>query len=82
MVERPDGDLAVADTWVTVSEAAEKTGYNRSHVQKLARDNWSLPEDERAIRVRKPAYGYLVWLPDLIHYIADLGRGPHLKKTD
>ena len=81
MGEIPDGDIAVADTWVTVSEAAEKTGYNRSYVQKLAHKNWKMPENERGIRVRKPAYGYLVWLPDLLRYIADYGRGPH-KKTD
>ena len=82
MVDRPDGDFPVEDTWLPVTEAAEKTGYNRSHVQKLARDNWNLPETERTIRVQKAQFGYLVWLPDLVRYIADLGRGPHLKRTN
>ncbi len=79
MVERPDGEFPMEDTWVTVTEAAEKTRYNRSHVQKLARDSWNRPENEREIRVRKAGFGYLVWLPDLIRYTADLGRGPHKK---
>jgi hypothetical protein len=82
MVDRPDGDLPVEDTWVTITEATEKTGYNRSHVQKLARDNWNLPEGERWIRIRKPPSGYLLWMPDLVRYVAEFGRGPHLKKTD
>jgi hypothetical protein len=80
--DRPDGDFPMGDTWVTVTEAAEKTGYNRSYVQRLARNNWNLPETERGIRVRKAQFGYLVWLPDLIRYTADLGRGPHQKKAD
>ncbi|MEO8613041.1 MAG: hypothetical protein ABI690_34430 [Chloroflexota bacterium] len=82
MAEIPDGDLPVDDTWVTVTEAAEKSGYNRSYMQKLAHKNWKLPEDQRTIRVRKPIYGYLLWMPDLIRYIDEFGRGPHLKKTD
>ena len=50
MVDRPDGDLPVDDTWVTVTEAAEKSGYNRGYVRKLAHKNWKLPEDQRTIR--------------------------------
>jgi hypothetical protein len=82
MLERADGDFPVDDTWVTVTEAAEKTGYHRDYVQKLVHKNWKLAEDERWIRVRKPVNTYLLWLPDLIHYIAEYGRGPHLKNTD
>jgi hypothetical protein len=82
MVDRPDGDFPVDDTWVTVTEAAEKSGYNRGYVRKLAHKNWKLPEDQRTIRVRKAQFGYLVWMPDVIQYTTEIGRGPQLKKTD
>jgi hypothetical protein len=82
MAEQPDGDFVVEETWVTITEATEKTGYSHYHLQKLARDNWILPENERAFRVRKPANGYLVWLPDLIQYIDEHGNGPYIKKRD
>jgi hypothetical protein len=79
MVDQPDGDFAVDEGWVTVTEAAEKTGYHRDYVLKLARDNWALSEDERAIRLRRHSYGYMLWLPDLIAYFdknPGTGRGP------
>ena len=82
MVHQPDSDLPAADTWVTVTEAAEKSGYNRGYIQKLAQKNWKLPEAERTIRVRKAQFGYLVWMPDVIRYTTEIGRGPQLKKTD
>ena len=82
MVDRPDGDIPVDDTWLPVTEAAEKTGYNRGYVRKLAHKNWKLPENERAIRVQKVQFGYLVWMPDLIRYTLEIGRGPQVHKTD
>jgi hypothetical protein len=82
MAETPASDIDFDNTWVTISEATEMTGYNRSYVQRLARNNWNLPEDQRLIRVRKPDMGYLVWLPDLINYMVEHGNGPHLKNQN
>ncbi|MEO8607174.1 MAG: hypothetical protein ABI690_04800 [Chloroflexota bacterium] len=65
------------DIWVSTSEGAELTGYNRDHVQKLARDNWNRDENQRLIKVKKRARGYDIWLPDLVRYIEKYGYGPH-----
>jgi hypothetical protein len=79
MVDKPTSDVGVEETWVNVTEAAELMGYHRFTAQKLARDNWNLPEDERRIRVRRLSNGYLLWLPDLIDYISTKHRGPNSK---
>jgi hypothetical protein len=68
--------------WVNTAEGAEITGYNRDHVQKLARDNWKLPERERLIKVRNKGNRYDIWLPDLMEYIRTHGYGPHLKPSN
>ena len=68
------------ETWVNTTEGAEFTGYHRDYVQKLARDNWKLPDKERLIRVRKRSRGYDIWLPDLLTYIKEHGYGPYPKR--
>lgn len=69
--------------WVSTGEGADITGYHRDHLQKLARDNWKLPENERLIRrIRKRARGYDIWLPDLIAYIENHGHGPFKKQSE
>jgi hypothetical protein len=72
------------ESWVSTSEGAEITGYNQIYVQRLARDNWNLPEAERLIRVRKRSRGYDLWLPDLMRYMNESGNGPqsHTSKNE
>jgi hypothetical protein len=70
----------VEEIWINTSEGAELTGYNRDYVNKLARDNWQVPEDERVIRVRRRAGRYDIWQPDLLRYMSDHGYGPIQKK--
>ena len=65
------------DMWITVTEGVERTGYNRSYIQRLARDNWNKPEGERLIQVRRASYGYMIWLPSLLRYIEEHGYGPY-----
>jgi hypothetical protein len=66
------------EAWVTTTEAAEATGYYRDYVQRLARENFEKPENERAIRVRRSKGGaYLVFLPSLQAYIQEHGKGPY-----
>jgi hypothetical protein len=77
MVEKPASDIGVEQIWVNVTEATGITGYSRVHVQKLARDNWKLPEAQRLIRIRKRSSGYDIWLPDLVNYIENHGLGPY-----
>jgi hypothetical protein len=72
----------VEEIWVNVTEGAEKTGYYRDHVQKLARDNWKLPEEERLIKIRKRTNGYDIWLPDLMNYVENHGLGPYKRKEE
>ena len=69
------------EIWVNTPEAAEITGYTRDYVQKLARVNWKLPEDQRLIKVRFRANRYDVWLPDLVNFIISHGHGPHQKTS-
>ncbi len=69
----------VEEIWVNTPEAAEITGYTQEYVQKLARKNWNLPEDQRLIKVRFRANRYDVWLPDLVNFILVHGHGPHQK---
>jgi hypothetical protein len=81
MADKPASDIDVGESWVTVTEAAEKTGYHRDYVQKLAHRNWNLPEDHREIQIRRHSHGYMVWLPNLIDYLGQpgKGRGPRSK---
>jgi hypothetical protein len=71
----------VEEIWVNVTEGTEKTGYHRDYVQKLARENWKLPEEKRLIRVHKRSSGYDLWLPDLISYIEKHGFGPYGRRN-
>jgi hypothetical protein len=59
----------VEEIWVSTSEAAKMTGYNQNYLQKLARENWNLPEAERTLKILKRSHGYEIWLPDLIKHI-------------
>jgi hypothetical protein len=68
------------EIWVTTTEAAEITGYDRKYLQKLASRNWKQPEDERSIRLRLRSNRYHMWLPDLIRYINEEGYGPYGKR--
>lgn len=64
------------ETWVSTVEAEQITGYARRYLQQLARHFYSLPENERLIRVRKRNIGYELWLPDIVKYIDEHGNGP------
>jgi len=79
---RPAPGARMSDRlWVTVSEAAEATGYSRTHVQFLARENADLPIHEQKVRVDKTSErGYLIYLPSLREYIEHGGYGPYPKK--
>jgi hypothetical protein len=68
------------EVWVNVTEAAEIIGYSRDHMQKLARDNWNLPPEERKMRVKRHSNGYMIWLPDIHKYIETAGVGPYKKR--
>ncbi len=70
----------VDEIWVNVTEASEITGYNIEHMRRLARENWKLPEEERSIRILKRSNRYDVWLPDVVNYVSNLGRGPQGKR--
>ena len=65
--------------WVTTREGAEATGYNKQYLEKLAKKNWQLPEDERDIKIRNRSRRYELWLPDLLIYIEEIGYGPYPK---
>jgi hypothetical protein len=80
MAEQPVRDINVDEIWVNTSEAAELTGYHRNYVQKLARDNWNLPEGERKILVERHPNGYMLWLPKLVDYLSEKTRGPQPKR--
>lgn len=67
------------EIWVNTVEGAEITGYHREHVQRLARENWNLPEEQRLIKVRKRSNRYDIWLPDLINYLENHGLGPYTR---
>jgi len=72
------------EIWVSTTEAAEITGYFHTHVRKLARDNWKLPENRRVLRIRRRSNRYDIWLPDLIKYMRQNGNGPqvHIRKSE
>jgi len=80
MVEKPADDIGVEEIWVNTSEAAQVTGYHRDYVQRLARENWKLPEDEREILVERHPNGYMLWLPKLVEYLSMKNRGPQAKR--
>jgi hypothetical protein len=65
--------------WVTTREGAEVTGYNKQYLEKLAKKNWRLPENERDIKIRNRSRRYELWLPDLLIYIEEIGYGPYPK---
>jgi hypothetical protein len=76
MAETPANDIDIDEIWVSVTEAAQKTGYNYHTMRKLA---WSVakkPDEEREFRMRRRSYGWELWLPDLIAYIGKPGHGP------
>ncbi|HEX2622761.1 MAG TPA: hypothetical protein VHL11_21530 [Phototrophicaceae bacterium] len=73
-------DRPLQDNWVTVSEAAEITGYNRNYIKRLATKLWKLPEEEREIRLLRAPFGYTLWLPDLLEYKDKPARGPYQKR--
>jgi hypothetical protein len=66
----------VEETWVSTSEGAAITGYTQEHLEKLAYRNWRKPEEERVIKIRVRTRRYELWLPDLLKYMAEPGRGP------
>jgi hypothetical protein len=78
-MEKHTSDLSVEEIWVNVTEGAELTGYNTDYVRGLARNNWKLAEADRLIKIRKRSHGYDIWLPDLMRYRAEVGRGPQGK---
>ncbi len=68
------------EIWVMTSEGSAITGYNALYLQKMARKNLALPEDERQFKVRMRGNRYEIWLPDLLRYIKEIGNGPHQDK--
>jgi hypothetical protein len=68
------------EIWVSTSEAADLTGYDQQYLQKLALKLTRQPEAERLIRLRNRTRRYEFWLPDLIGYMENIGRGPHAPK--
>ena len=79
-MEKQTSDLSVEEIWVNVTEAAELTGYSRDRVQRIAYNNWKLPEEEREIKVERRSHGYMIWLPSLRSYIRRPGKGPQRKR--
>ncbi len=71
----------IEEIWVTVTEAAQMTGYSRDRVQRIAYNNWSLPEEEREIVMRRNSSGYLIYLPSLVEYSLVPGNGPKAKRN-
>jgi hypothetical protein len=68
------------EIWVNVTEAAQMTGYSRDRVQRIAYNNWNLPEAEREITVERRSRGYMIWLPSLLKYADRPGKGPQPKR--
>ena len=69
------------EIWVMTAEGGKLTGYNSQYLKKLANRISKLPEDERPIKIRKRSeHFYEFWLPDLLHYIDEIGYGPHQDK--
>lgn len=71
----------VEELWVTVTEAAKLTGYSRDRIQRIAQQNWDLPESERELTLKKDSYGYyMLLLPSIIQYVLRYGKGPQTKR--
>jgi len=70
----------VGESWVTVTEATQITGYNYSSMRKLIWKVASQPEAEREIKLRKRSYGWELWLPDLMALLEKPRRGPQRKR--
>ena len=68
------------EIWVSTGEGAEITGYDQQYLRRLALKLSRQPEEERLIRVRNRAGRHEIWLPDLIKYKQEYGRGP--QKTE
>jgi len=68
------------EVWIMTTEAAALIGYNRQYLEQLARKNLQMPEEKREIQVRMRARRYEIWLPDLLHYVEEIGQGPHKDK--
>jgi hypothetical protein len=80
MTDFPVSGINVDEIWVNTTEAAQLTGYHRNYVQKLARENWNLPENERELLVERHPNGYMLWLPNLVDYLSKKGFGPQPKR--
>jgi hypothetical protein len=80
MTEQPVRDIPIREKWVNVTEAAELLGYHRRSVLNLALANWKMPADERDIRLERHSNGYMLWLPDLIHYSEQKWHAPQPKR--
>jgi chromosome segregation and condensation protein ScpB len=63
-----NANVLVEETWVSVTEGAEITNYQRDTLRKLVMRLAKQPEEEREIKIRKRSYGWEMWLPDLVAY--------------
>jgi hypothetical protein len=79
LLSKSDIDHQMAEeAWVTTTEAAQLTSYNRNYLIRLSQKISRQPEAERQIKIRR-RNGYELWLPDLVAYIEHFGHGPHAK---
>ena len=67
-------DKPRSDDWLTATDAAEETGYHRTHIYLLIR--------EGQVVTRKASSGLLVYMPDLWAYIKETGRKPYGSRDD
>lgn len=72
----------IEEIWVNTGEAAEITGYNFESIRSVVKRISNQPEDEREIRLRKRAYRWELWLPDLMKYVSKPGRGARKTPED
>ncbi len=70
----------VEEIWVNTNEAAEITGYSFESIRSVVKRIANQPETEREIKLRKRAYRWELWLPDLMKYVDKPGRGPQPKR--
>jgi hypothetical protein len=80
-----DAELEKLDSqeiWVNTAEAAEITGYNFESIRSVVKRIANQPEEEREIKLRKRAYRWELWLPDLMKYVVKPGRGPRKTSED
>jgi hypothetical protein len=76
----PRPNQNVDEIWVNTKEASVITGYSSQYLKNLANKNWNMPEKDRDIRVLNRIGRYEIWLPDLIYYLGQPGRGPDPRK--